>query len=197
MLLTRGVRDEGDECDESFPECTALQGITRSFVIIWDYRYKNRSNFRVSRPPKLWKAGKVQRTHWRTALLTGSPMFFQGQVSKMFTFGNIQVVIVACSLPCYQYCTLDIISYHPQQNQYTHIYIYVYILHIHTKGVGMGVLHLVHPFARGLVSDGQDVVLLPDVSVSRATRRMQCDATGQYPTVSVHGNIEYLHIITY
>ena len=142
MLLTRVVRDEGDECDESFPECTALQGITRSFVIIWDYRYKNRSNFRVSRPPKLWKAGKVQRTHWRTVLLTGSPMFFQGQVSKMFTFGNIQVVIVACSLPCYQYCTLDIISYHPQQNQYTHIYIYVYILHIHTKGVGMGVLHV-------------------------------------------------------
>ena len=137
MLLTRVVRDEGDECDESFPECTALQGITRSFVIIWDYRYKNRSNFRVSRPPKLWKAGKVQRTHWRTVLLTGSPMFFQGQVSKMFTFGNIQVVIVACSLPCYQYCTLDIISYHPQQNQYTHIYICIHITYTY-QGCGNG-----------------------------------------------------------
>ena len=54
--------------------------------------------------------------------------------------GNIQVVIVACIFPCYQYCTLDIISYHPQQN---HIYIYIcnmytyYILYTH-QGCGNG-----------------------------------------------------------
>ena len=139
-------------------------------------------------------------------MLTGSPIFCQGQVSKMFTFGNIQVVIVACSFPCYQYCTLDIISYHPQQN---HIYKYICIhitVHIHTKGVGMGVLHvtrnslvhLVHPFASEALSQTTKMWCCSQMSPFQEPPG-GCNVMQQVNTLQSQCmvTLEYLHIITY
>ena len=155
-----------------------VQGITRSFMIIWDYRYKNWSNFRVSRPPKLWKAlscfiniGLAAKSK---ELIDGRPCwrvpryFAKAKLARCLHLGTSKWSLLLASF--HATSTVPWISSHIIPNKTTYIYIYVTCIHItyciHTKGVGMGVLHVMK-----LLS-----AFSPSISKRPCLRRPRCGA---------------------